>query len=179
MRRFSASAGGNPQSTKMFAEQERQTAVSPEDGAFEGGDQFDLVQPPMAPDIVQEGLLKEHRPPLGRGGRAALERELAQRVHDGGAIHALGAAGGARLTGDTLPDGAGAQRGLAVAELQQADQARRRNVHLPGGGASGRALAALVALRQPLPASFQVRGWPVPYRGVVAIDPLKYSDIET
>ena len=131
------------------AEQERQAAVPQEDLALEGGDQLDLVQPPMAPDVIEKRLLEEHacaarparpcrartRAAAGRPSRRRNPPILGQRV--------------VQVWHETHCQMESARSAEShVAELQQADQPRRRHIHVRRHGASGRAFAALVTLRQ-------------------------------
>jgi hypothetical protein len=74
-------------------------------------------------------------------------------IHDPGHIDIVGASGGARLAGGAQPDGPAPQQFILPARLQQPHDAAHGDIIGEGIGAPTRAVAALIAQAQVLPAS--------------------------
>ena len=128
-------------------EQERHAEILEERRGLEDADQFQFVQPAVAADVVQEGLLEDHACAAGRATAVPCSSgQLPQGVHHPGAIDRLGAARRAGLARHALPDGLAAHRPVREARLHQPHDLVGNDVHALGHGTSGRALAALVTV---------------------------------
>ena len=125
-----------------------QTAIAQKRPQLERADEFQLPQAAVAADVVEERLLEEERPLPGLRHDAALEGDLPQGIHHAGTIDRFRAAGRTGHARHAFPDRLGAHRLLGLAELHEANQPVRQDVHGIGHRAAGRALAALIAIAQ-------------------------------
>ena len=99
---------------------------------------------PVQPDLVEERPVEREDRARRRAGRGG-DGHLAERVDRPRRVAAVRAALRARLAGEAEPDRLVRQETLALVEVHEAHDVVRAQRRLPGHGAAGGALAALVA----------------------------------
>jgi len=117
------------------------------------GEHRDLVEAAVEADSGEEGLV-ESKDRLFGGGDVLFEGELSEGVDDGAGVDLVRAAGAAGFAADAEPDGGGMEEGVLLAELDEAQDLGRRDVHGIGSGAAGGAAEAVVTTPHVLLAQF-------------------------
>jgi len=133
----------------MFARGKSNVADEIHAGHFVSADQGELRHATVALDGFKECLVERQNFLLLRRGLLPVVGHLAERIHHGGRIQFFRTALSAGQAAGATPEGRAPEEfllGRRIADLNQPHDLVRHQIHVPGHGAAGGALAALVTL---------------------------------
>ena len=126
----------------------RHVAHEVQAGHLVSADEGELGHAAVALDGFQEGLVERQHLFLLRRGLLPVVSPLAKDIHHGGRVEFFRAALSASQAAGAAPEGRAPEDllfGRRISDLNQAHDLVGHQVHVPGHGAAGGALAALVA----------------------------------
>ena len=113
---------------------------------LKAGDKLQLVEPAVAPDRVQKGLLECDDPFDRRMHAIFFDGNLLESIHDPGDVHRLRTTGRTGQARNTLPSGGRLGGFVNVAVLHPTDERTGQNIHFLGHWTAGGTFSTLITV---------------------------------